>query len=816
MSRKLISSVILVMLLSGCYQKDDLLQALQNNNAKKYATVSVLITDDLSETYREVWVNIKKLEAVDSKSKPTVLFDDPKGRVFNVASLNGIGELLSVQKIPVGQYNAFTLTLDSGLSVVDQNGSVKPLYLDKNREDYILTVDGDLAAGANQSLSFLLDFDLKQFVQQEDTIIPAVFYQTEEAAELHRAFAEVSGKVVAVSPDKITIASDDSEARIHVALHENGVVLDEATGQVAETMDTVNIDDRLEVYGNYDSKSFDIEAISISMNGEQAYVGSDDDAMGKTVEVKGVVKAMENGSMELDINSSSFLPNRDRLSVIDLTNAHYSHGNQGLLNLEQQVEVKGHWDGNQLVATSIGIEGAPVSYQHVGDTTVAMAELEGHVNSYDNGLLTLHVSEAKYYTVQDNPMKIDLSKSWFKKGDASCLIKGAKVEVTGIASVNSNEFNATMIEAGSGCYGKLSSDDQAYLDNENDDKSSDDGVNDDSNDDGSSDDRDSSNDDGVNDDRNDDGSSDDRDSSNDDGVNDDSNDDGSSDDRDSSNDDGVNDDRNDDGSSDDRDSSNDDGVNDDSNDDGSSDDRDSSNDDGVNDDRNDDGSSDDRDSSNDDGVNDDSNDDGSSDDRDSSNDDGVNDDRNDDGSSDDRDSSNDDGVNDDRNDDGSSDDRDSSNDDGVNDDRSGDRDSSFDDRGSSSSDDGMSDDRSGDRDSSSDDRGSSSSDDGVSDDRSGDRDSSSDDRGSSSSDDGVNDDRSGDRDSSSDDRGSSSSDDGMSDDRSGDRDSSSDDRDGSSSDDRSGDRDSSSDDRVSSSSDGGDNSKDDRENDGND
>ena len=732
MSRKLISSVILVMLLSGCYQKDDLLQALQNNNAKKYATVSVLITDDLSETYREVWVNIKKLEAVDSKSKPTVLFDDPKGRVFNVASLNGIGELLSVQKIPVGQYNAFTLTLDSGLSVVDQNGSVKPLYLDKNREDYILTVDGDLAAGANQSLSFLLDFDLKQFVQQEDTIIPAVFYQTEEAAELHRAFAEVSGKVVAVSPDKITIASDDSEARIHVALHENGVVLDEATGQVAETMDTVNIDDRLEVYGNYDSKSFDIEAISISMNGEQAYVGSDDDAMGKTVEVKGVVKAMENGSMELDINSSSFLPNRDRLSVIDLTNAHYSHGNQGLLNLEQQVEVKGHWDGNQLVATSIGIEGAPVSYQHVGDTTVAMAELEGHVNSYDNGLLTLHVSEAKYYTVQDNPMKIDLSKSWFKKGDASCLIKGAKVEVTGIASVNSNEFNATMIEAGSGCYGKLSSDDQAYLDNENDDKSSDDGVNDDSNDDGSSD------------------------------------------------------------------------------------DRDSSNDDGVNDDRNDDGSSDDRDSSNDDGVNDDSNDDGSSDDRDSSNDDGVNDDRNDDGSSDDRDSSNDDGVNDDRNDDGSSDDRDSSNDDGVNDDRSGDRDSSFDDRGSSSSDDGMSDDRSGDRDSSSDDRGSSSSDDGVSDDRSGDRDSSSDDRGSSSSDDGVNDDRSGDRDSSSDDRGSSSSDDGMSDDRSGDRDSSSDDRDGSSSDDRSGDRDSSSDDRVSSSSDGGDNSKDDRENDGND
>ena len=607
MSRKLISSVILVMLLSGCYQKDDLLQALQNNNAKKYATVSVLITDDLSETYREVWVNIKKLEAVDSKSKPTVLFDDPKGRVFNVASLNGIGELLSVQKIPVGQYNAFTLTLDSGLSVVDQNGSVKPLYLDKNREDYILTVDGDLAAGANQSLSFLLDFDLKQFVQQEDTIIPAVFYQTEEAAELHRAFAEVSGKVVAVSPDKITIASDDSEARIHVALHENGVVLDEATGQVAETMDTVNIDDRLEVYGNYDSKSFDIEAISISMNGEQAYVGSDDDAMGKTVEVKGVVKAMENGSMELDINSSSFLPNRDRLSVIDLTNAHYSHGNQGLLNLEQQVEVKGHWDGNQLVATSIGIEGAPVSYQHVGDTTVAMAELEGHVNSYDNGLLTLHVSEAKYYTVQDNPMKIDLSKSWFKKGDASCLIKGAKVEVTGIASVNSNEFNATMIEAGSGCYGKLSSDDQAYLDNENDDKSSDDGVNDDSNDDGSSD------------------------------------------------------------------------------------------------------------------------------DRDSSNDDGVNDDRNDDGSSDDRDSSNDDGVNDDRNDDGSSDDRDSSNDDGVNDDRSGDRDSSFDDRGSSSSDDGMSDDRSGDRDSSSDDRDGSSSDD-----RSGDRDSSSDDRVSSSSDGGDN------------------------------------------------------------------------------
>jgi len=533
MSRKLVSTVILVMLLNGCYQKDVLQQALQNNNAKKYATVSVLITDDLSEVYREVWVNIKKLEAVDDKSKQAVLFDDPKGRVFNVASLNSVGQLLSVQKIPGGQYNAFTLTLDSGLSVVDQNGTVQSLYLDKNREDYILTIDGDLSAGAGQSLSFLLDFDLKQFVQQEDTIIPAVFYQTEDAAELHRTFAKVSGKVVAVSPDKLTIASDDNEARIHVALHENGVVLDEATGQVAESMDTVNIDDRLEVYGNYESKSFDIEAISISMNGERAYVGSDDDAMGKTVEVKGVIKAMENGSIELDINSSSFMPNRDRLSVIDLANAYYSHGNQGLLNLEQQIEVKGHWDGNQLVATSIGIEGAPVSYEHAGDTTVAMAELEGHVNSYDNGILSLHVSETKYFTVQDNPMMIDLSKSWFKKGDASCLIKGAKVEVTGIASVNNNEFNATMIEAGSGCYGKLNSDDQAYLDNENDGKSNDDGVNDDSNDDGSSDDRGRSNDDGVNDDRNDDGSSDDHGSSNDDDVNDDRNGDSSADDRDS-------------------------------------------------------------------------------------------------------------------------------------------------------------------------------------------------------------------------------------------------------------------------------------------
>ena len=57
--------------------------------------VSVLITDNRSAEYSEVWVTIKEVKAVSASGETVTLYDDPAGAAYNLTQLVDVGALLN-------------------------------------------------------------------------------------------------------------------------------------------------------------------------------------------------------------------------------------------------------------------------------------------------------------------------------------------------------------------------------------------------------------------------------------------------------------------------------------------------------------------------------------------------------------------------------------------------------------------------------------------------------------------------------------------------------------------------------------------------
>lgn len=128
-------------------------------------------TDNLSNDYDQVWVNILKLELVPSTGAPVTVFNDAAGRTIDLRKLNDGGlnqyAFLGIDSAPQGTYTGMRITLDRGVNLLPTGGSTlqSRLFDDEyGTPNTVLTFNFPSAITLGGSaVDVIIDFDLSQW-----------------------------------------------------------------------------------------------------------------------------------------------------------------------------------------------------------------------------------------------------------------------------------------------------------------------------------------------------------------------------------------------------------------------------------------------------------------------------------------------------------------------------------------------------------------------------------------------------------------------------------------------------------------------------
>ncbi len=411
------------------------------------STVSVLITDNLSQNYNEVWVDVYSVRAIDADGRKVTLFEDATGRTFNLSQLVNIGALVDAQTVAPGTYTSFEVVLGNAVTLVDGSGNLSNAVFDQGGgSTYTIVIEGNLVVDPNRASTLALDFDLANFTYDPTTgiVTPVVIQKDPDA--LAQAIANMRGEVRSVdAPDRFVLSPGNGRAAITVKLHDNAVVVDPVSGSIMSDTSPLQAGMDVRVSGAYDADTLTIVATNVVLERHTAQVVL-------RHEVEGYVTAVNGTVIELDVDEATFRPGSNVLSI-DVGNALFSKGALAMLASGQKVEVKGDWDGTTFNAAVVEIEGAPRSIgNHSYDDDYA--EIEGIVTNVTGDTVTLTVREYEHVNGVSvgQSVTVDRSGAWYKHGDASCLAPGMEIEIKGAFAADA--MKAFVIEYDDhSCYG---------------------------------------------------------------------------------------------------------------------------------------------------------------------------------------------------------------------------------------------------------------------------------------------------------------------------------------------------------------------------
>lgn len=432
--------------------------------------VSVLVTDNLTLDYSEVWVNVQSITATDDTGQAVTLYEDLTGQTYNLSQLANVGALVDAQAIAAGTYVSFEIVMANDIKLVDLNGNVVNATLDNSgNPSFTTTVTGTLTVDANQVTTLALDFDLAQFTYDvaSNTVTPVIVQKDPNI--LDQTITTTQGNVQTInSATQFVVTPASGGADLTVNLHNNATVTDTATGTIAADTTGLQAGMNVSVSGSYDANTLTITASDVQIDNSSVVTISH--------KIEGIVSAWDGSNMSLDVKEANFIPSTNEVDVANVSNAVFSHGSLSLLASGQKVEIKGSWDGNTFTAAVVEIEGASRNSSN-GSTSYLddYAEIEGQISAVNGDQLTITVQQREHVrgiNVGDSAT-IDSSISWIEHGNANCLVVGAQVEAKG-PMTDTTTMAANKIEIESGCSG---SSPDLEDDDDNDDSSDDDDGN---------------------------------------------------------------------------------------------------------------------------------------------------------------------------------------------------------------------------------------------------------------------------------------------------------------------------------------------------
>jgi hypothetical protein len=410
-------------------------------------TVSVLITDNLTLAYSEVWVNVQSITATDASAQTVTLYQDTTGQAHNLSQLVNIGALVDAQTVAAGTYTSFDIVMANDITLVDGSGVTTNATLDQTgNPTFTMSVTGNLVVDVNQVTTLALDFDLQQFTYDSatNTVTPVVV-QTDPTT-LNQTVATTTGQIQSVTNGtQFVITPATGGADITVNLHTNGAVTDAATGTVTADTTALQTGMQVSVSGTYDAANLSITASGVQIENNVISIRH---------EVEGIVTAFDGSNLTLDIKEATFLPPTNTMDIANITNATFSTGSLSLVSNGQQVEVKGSWDGTTFTAVIVEIEGAPRNTSSNSSYVDEYAEIEGQITAMNNNELTLTVQSSEHISGINigDQVTIDSNNSWFEQGDSTCLAVGISIEAKGAMS-DTTIMQANVIEIKGNCGG---------------------------------------------------------------------------------------------------------------------------------------------------------------------------------------------------------------------------------------------------------------------------------------------------------------------------------------------------------------------------
>ena len=450
MNNKLFILVPLIATLAACGGSSGTSTSLTSDSALSGAgTVSVLVTDNLTLDYSEVWVNIQSITATDSNGQTVSIYEDTTGQTHNLSQLANVGALVDAQAIPAGTYVSFEIVMANDIKLVDLNGNVVNATFDTTGNPTLTTtVTGNLTVDANQTATLALDFDLAQFTYDaaNNTVTPVVVQK--DPNTLNQTVTTTQGGVQAInSATQFIVTPATGGTNLTVNLHNNATVTNAATGAVAADTAGLQVGMNVSISGTYDPNTLTITASNVQIDNNSAI----------TIRqmIEGIVSTWDGSSMSLDVKEASFAPPTNAVNVANVSNAVFSHGSLSLLSAGQRVEIKGSWDGNIFTAAIVEIQGASRNSTSTSGSNSYLddyAELKGQITAAANNELTVTVQKRENVSginVGDS-VTIDSSSSWIEHGNSSCLIVGAQIEAKGPMS-DASTMVANNIDVESGC-----------------------------------------------------------------------------------------------------------------------------------------------------------------------------------------------------------------------------------------------------------------------------------------------------------------------------------------------------------------------------
>ncbi len=408
-------------------------------------TVSLLVTDNLTQDYSEVWVNIQSVSATDNNGQTVLLYGDASGQTYNLSQLANIGALVDAQAIAAGSYVSFDVVMANDIALVSQGGAITNANFDQSgNASYSVSVNGALQVDANQATSLALDFDLQQFTYDaaSNTVNPVIVQK--DPSTLDQTISTIFGEVESITNSTQFVLDPVGDGRhLNVTLHNNASVTNAATSEVKSDTSGLSANMHVSVSGNYDASTLTITASSVDIGNS---------AINMTHEIEGIIESVNGGVLSIDIHEANFMPGANSISL-DVSNATFSHGALAQLVAGQKVEIKGSWDGTTFSPAVVEIEGYSSNRDDDSSNYVDdYAEIKGEITAVNANQLTIRVREREHVSginVGDS-VSIDNSNSWIEHGSSSCLLVGAVIEAKGPMS-NVSTMAANKIEIETGC-----------------------------------------------------------------------------------------------------------------------------------------------------------------------------------------------------------------------------------------------------------------------------------------------------------------------------------------------------------------------------
>jgi hypothetical protein len=413
--------------------------------------MSTYITDAVSDDYSQVWVGVLKITAVDSTGAEVTLFSADTPQVYNLSSLDSVGQLMAAATIPSGTYRAVKVTLADDVSLVKvSDGSTVQAYFNGDGTTKTIRVEVEYNAAAENAL--VLDFDLQRFTTVVNasgkTIVQPVILKRAKGdlKDFIRNQAEVHGTVTAISGNSLTINDRRLGNGVVVTLATDGVVVDEATRSTV-ALSSITVGSRIEAKGvitsSTDTTTATVAATVIKV--ESSSSGSVSDDASNRARGEGTVVSYDaaNKLLTLALAEASFLPSSQQV-VVDLTNARYAHGTVADLTAGTVVTFKGALNTaasptSDVLARVVDVEGAASSSSNSGN---ALSEVNGTITAVSGTTVTLNTSSGV--------ITVNTSGALVKEGKASCLAVGGTLEAKG--TLSGSTLTARVLEvSGGGC-----------------------------------------------------------------------------------------------------------------------------------------------------------------------------------------------------------------------------------------------------------------------------------------------------------------------------------------------------------------------------